>query len=187
MSDNVCPWWMGYLLLNPIRRLIQNPDDILKNYVGPKMMVVDIGCAMGYFSLPMAKLVGEQGKVVCIDMQDKMLEILYKRARKAGLDGCIETRKCSQNALLIDDLRETVDFVLAFAVVHEVPDKGRLFREINMALKKGGSLLVAEPTGHVSAEDFNTSISIAEKSGFSISKQLDIGKSRSVLLLKNKG
>ena len=58
MSQHVCPFWVGYLLLSPVRKLITNPDRILEPYVRSGMTVMDAGTAMGFFSLPLAELVG---------------------------------------------------------------------------------------------------------------------------------
>ncbi|MCG8400346.1 MAG: class I SAM-dependent methyltransferase, partial [Firmicutes bacterium] len=142
MAHDVCPWWMGYFLLNPLRRFINNPGQTLGRHVSPAMNVMDIGCAMGFFSLPLAKLVGKDGKVVCIDLQERMISTLIKRAKKAGLHDRIEARVCTSNSLGIEDIKEKMDFTLAFAVVHEVDDKKRFFAEIYSAMKPGAKLLI---------------------------------------------
>lgn len=165
---------------------MQDPDEILKKYVAKDMKVLDVGCAMGYFSLPLAKLVGKSGKVVCVDMQEKMIDTLIKRAEKENVHNRIETRICSQNSLNVSDIEEKMDFALAFAVVHEVPDRLRLFKEINQVLKAGGTLLVAEPKGHVSAKAFDESVELAKKAGFSISEKPVVGRSYAVLLRKDR-
>ena len=46
MAQRVCPHWVGCLLLNPLRRLIHNPDQILASYVTGGMTVLDIGPGM---------------------------------------------------------------------------------------------------------------------------------------------
>lgn len=183
-NNHVCPWWLGYLLINPLRTLIQNPSNILNKYISTNMKVMDVGCAMGYFSLPMARLVGEQGKVICIDLQEKMIHTLLKRAEKAGLRDRLETRVCRFDSLMIDDIKEDIDFALAFAVVHEVEDKERLFKEIKQVLKTGGRLLVAEPARHVKLQDFETSVSMAKNIGFEIVERPKFKISNSVLLKK---
>ncbi len=182
MSNNVCPWWLGYMLINPVRRLMHNPGKILSSYVKENMKVIDIGPGMGYFSLPMAKMVGSTGKVFCIDVQEQMLSTLAKRAAKANLDGIITPRKCSFNSLMIEDLKEKIDFVLAFAVVHEVPDQKRLLVEIKEVLKPGGKFLLAEPSGHVSINDFEHTVQLAEEIGFSVLDHPKISHSNAVLL-----
>ncbi len=184
MSQHVCPVWVGYLLLSPVRKLLTNPDRILKRYVRSGMTVLDAGTAMGFFTLPLARLVGESGHVVCVDLQEKMIASLKKRAVKAGLDACMEFRVCTPESLSIDDLAGTLDFALAIAVVHEVPDARRFLTGIFNALKKGGSLLFSEPVGHVSGDDFNGSLSLARAVGFEIQSVRKILRSHSALLKK---
>jgi len=119
-KHHVCPWWMGYLLLIPLRKYGQNPQKILGKYLHPGMKVIDFGSAMGYFSLPMAKMVNPSGKVYCFDIQQKMLDKLMKRVRSAGLEQCVELRNVNSGSAF-DGLDSNIDFVLLFAVAHEVP------------------------------------------------------------------
>ena len=184
MADHVCPVWVGHLLASPLRKLLQNPKKILGPHVQEGMTALDIGCAMGFFSLPLAEMVGSQGKVICIDMQDRMITSLERRALKAGLSERMETRVCRQDSLGIDDILGNVDFALASAVLHEVPDPPALFRQVLDALKPAGKLLVAEPRGHVSASDFQAMISLAEQSGFTVVKVSRSFSGHSVLLQK---
>jgi ubiquinone/menaquinone biosynthesis C-methylase UbiE len=184
MSNSVCPWWLGFFLLNPVRSIIHSPEKVLKNHVNQGMCVLDIGCGMGYFSLPMAKLVGEKGSVLAIDLQERMLKALNRRAIKANLTKNLETRLCSNNSLNIADVTGRIDFALAFAMIHEVPDKARLFEEIFKALKPGGKLLIAEPKGHVKEKDFDDCLNLARRLGFNIAERPEIGKSFSALLTK---
>ena len=182
MSHRVCPWWLGYLLASPLRSLLQDPVKIVRPYVGEGMCVLDVGCGMGFFSLPLAKLVGEKGRVVCIDLQEKMIKGLVARAKKAGLTGRIDVRICDQSSLGVSDLAGKIDFALAFALVHEVPDKERLFAEIYNTMKPAGNLLMAEPRGHVSKPDFERTVSLAQSAGFEVIGYLEIWRSRAVLL-----
>ncbi len=184
LSNRVCPWWLGYLLASPLRRLLQDPEEIVRPYVREGMRILDIGCGMGFFSLPLARLVGETGKVVCVDLQDKMIRGLMKRAIKAGLSDRIDARICRQDSLAISDNAGKIDFALAFALVHEVPDKERFFSEIYITIKQAGEFLLAEPRGHVSKPDFETTISVAQSVGFEVLRDLKIQRSRAVLLRK---
>jgi len=163
---------------------LQDPEEIVAPYVKEDMTVLDIGCGMGFFSLPLAKLVGKTGKVVCLDLQEKMINGLVRRALKAGLSDRIDVRICRQNSLVVSDLADKIDFVLAFALLHEVSNKERLFAEIYNTMKQTGELLVAEPKGHVSKLDFEQTVSIAQSAGFEILSDLRIQRSRAVLLRK---
>jgi SAM-dependent methyltransferase len=85
MSTHTCPWWLGCLLVTPLRRLKENPARILAPYLRPGMIVLEPGPAMGFFTLELARLVGPGGRVVAVDLQEKMLAALRRRAQKAGL------------------------------------------------------------------------------------------------------
>ena len=184
MAENVCPVWVGYLLASPARRLLQNPRKMLGPHVRQGMSVLDVGCAMGFFSLPLAEMVGCRGRVICVDVQEKMIRSLEKRAQKAGLSNRIETRVCREDSLGLDDLKGEIDFALASAVVHEVPDAPGFFSQMYETIKPAGRFLVAEPKGHVSQKDFETAISVAEQNGFRVVDRPQIGRSRVVLLEK---
>ena len=184
MAERVCPVWVGYLLASPVRKLFQNPKKMLAPYVEDGMKVLDIGCAMGFFSLPLAQMIGSSGKVICVDLQEKMIKSLEKRARKAGLADRIETRICRHNSLDLDDLKEKIDFAFASAVVHEVPDAHTFFSQIYETIKPAGKFLVEEPKGHISEKDFKITVSTAEQTGFKVIESPQISRSRAVLLEK---
>jgi ubiquinone/menaquinone biosynthesis C-methylase UbiE len=137
---------------------------------------------MGFFSLPMAELAGVAGRVVCVDMQERMIAGLLRRAARAGLAERIEARVCSAHSLEIADLAGTLDFALAFAMVHEVVDQERLLAEITAALRPGGRLLLCEPVGHVSQDDFAATVALARHAGFDVAGQPRAFLSRCVLL-----
>ena len=168
VSQRVCPWWLGYLLASPIRKLYYNPETILKPYVHEGMTVLEVGSGMGFFTLPLARLVGESGQVVCVDLQERMIRGVRKRATRAGLINRIDSRVSAAKSLGIDDLAEKADFALVFAVLHEVPDGKQFLLEIQRSLRKGGSLLFSEPAGHVSKEAFGETLAMAPTLGFRI-------------------
>jgi ubiquinone/menaquinone biosynthesis C-methylase UbiE len=178
----VCPVWVGHLLASPIRTLFQNPQKILAPHVTSGMRVLDIGPAMGFFALPLAGFVGPSGRVICVDIQENMLGALMRRARRAHLADRIETRICDTESLRVADLALTIDFVLAFAVVHEVGDATRLFREVHGVLKSRGRVLFAEPRGHVSERAFQQTLSVAEHSGLQKLNSLSIARSHAAIL-----
>jgi len=182
MSHRVCPWWLGYLLASPLRRLLQKPEEIVRPYVAEGMSVLDVGCGMGFFSLPLTVLVGRTGRVVCVDLQEKMIKGLIARAERAGLAGRIDPRVCGPNSLGVGDLAGAVDFAIVFALVHEVADRERLFSEIYAAMKQTGVVLLAEPRGHVSESEFGKTLALAHHAGFEVQRSLEIRRSRAVLL-----
>ena len=172
-------------MVNPLRKLLHKPENILKPYVNEGMTALEVGSGMGFFTLPLARLVGAPGHVVCVDLQERMLRALKKRAVRAGLIDRIELRVCTPTSLGIDDLAEKVNFALVFAVVHEVPDAKRFLAEIQRSLGKGGLLLFSEPTGHVPKEAFEDTLAIARSLGFRIVDSPKIRRSHSSLWVKN--
>lgn len=184
MEKHVCPWYLGYFLASPLRRLAYNPEKILSSYVTSGMKILEIGPGMGFFSLPLARLVGETGQIICIDLQEKMLQGLRRRAAKANLLTRIKTRLCTESSFMIEDLKGSIDFALAFAVVHEVPDQKHLLVEIHDSLKKGGLLLLSEPKGAVDREQFDKTLSIAQGVGFRLDDTPEIRSNLSAVFKK---
>lgn len=184
MPPHVCPWWGGYFIDNQLRRLLHKPEQILAPYVRPGMTIMDFGCGMGFFAIPMARLVGPEGRVVAVDLQQKMLDVLGKRAARAGVADRIRLHRCEANALNLDEM---VDMALAFYSAHEVPDLRRLIREIHERLRPQGMLLVAEPVGHVRAADFQAMMSLAEEIGFHVQDRPGIRLSRAAVLVNGPG
>lgn len=184
MPKRVCPYWVGYILASPLRRFLHNPDRILASLVGSGMTVLDVGPAMGFFTLPIARMVGPDGQVVCVDLQEKMLQALRKRAAAAGLSDRIVARACQPSSLGLEDFAGRIDFVLAFAVVHELPDTPRFFVEVSGALKPTGRCLVAEPKGHVSLQEFEAMLAAAGRAGLRVIQRPDIVRCRAALLTK---
>jgi ubiquinone/menaquinone biosynthesis C-methylase UbiE len=164
MASYVCPWWAAPFTINtPLRKLVHDPRKIVGPYVKSGMTVLDVGCGVGWFSIPMAVMAGEAGKVLAVDLQRQMLDMLRRRAEKAGVADRIELHQCEKDRLGID---AELDFALVFAMLHEVPDPDRLLGEIYTNLKPGGKLLLAEPPIHVPAKAFAREAAVAEEVGF---------------------
>jgi len=170
MSTHTCPWWVGWLLVTPLRRIKEDPAKILPPYVREGMLVLEPGPAMGFFTLELARLVGPNGRVVAVDLQENMLATLRRRAERAGVAERIETRRCPQGDLGVADLNGQIDFALLFHMVHEVSDQRGFFRSIQAALKPGGAALFVEPRGHVKIDAFAESVDRATKCGFEIAE-----------------
>ena len=178
-DHHVCPWWLAYTFDNPLRYLIHNPKKILSTHIQEGMSVMDVGCGMGFFTLGLAELVGETGQVLAVDLQKQMLDIMMKRATRKGLAHRIIQYKAKPNTI---GVTTPVDFVLAFWMIHEVPDPAIFFKEIKTILKSSAKLLYTEPTFHVPEKRFNEILAIAEQAGLSINRTLSIRFSRAVLL-----
>lgn len=181
MSKHVCPWWLAYTFDNPLRRLFHKPKQIFPPYLKEGMTAVDLGCGMGYFSIGMAYIVGDTGKIIAVDLQQKMLDILMKRAAKAGVANHINAILCMDDDI---KMKEKVDFALAFWMVHETPDQNKFLNQIYSVMKHEGKLLIAEPKMHVTRKEFNTTLTVAKKTGFHEINGPKIHFSHSALLAK---
>lgn len=186
-SFRICPWWLGYFLVSPLRKLLENPEKILSPHVRAGMIALDVGPGMGYFTLPLAKIVGPSGRVIAVDLQEKMLSGLKRRAKRAGLSERIECRLASEKSLNLADFAGRVNFALACYVVHEVPDPERLLSEIARALAPGGRLLIVEPPAHISRADFEKTLALAGKNYLTAVGSAPLSRKLSALLEKPAG
>lgn len=176
-----CPWWLLFTFDNPLRKLVHSPVKILAPFIKPGNTVLDVGCGMGYFSLGLAELVGDHGKVIAADLQPQMLAGLSKRAVHAGLEKRIQPHQCRQDKI---GLTEPVDFALAFWMVHEVQQREAFLRELYAILNPGGSLLIVEPVIHVNAKDFARTVNLCQKIGFTLLEKPHVNISRAILVNK---
>jgi ubiquinone/menaquinone biosynthesis C-methylase UbiE len=136
---------------------------------------------MGYFTIPLARITGPGGKVIAVDLQQRMLDALLRRASKAGVADRIIPHRCQKESLGVGG---PADFALAFWMAHEVPDKPRFFREIFALLKQGGRLLLVEPKVHVTLGDFDRTRAVCREVGFHLLDAPAVALSRAVLMGK---
>jgi ubiquinone/menaquinone biosynthesis C-methylase UbiE len=164
--NRVCPVRLANSLDNKLRRWLQNPQKIMAPYVREGMTVLDIGCGPGFFSVEIAKMVGRSGRVIAADLQSGMLEKLYNKIKGTELEGRITMVKCDKDKINVVD---KVDLILAFFMVHEIPDKGPFFLELKNIMNEGGLFLLIEPKlFHVSEKAFRATTALAERVGFKI-------------------
>jgi hypothetical protein len=104
-----------------------------------------------------------QIKVIGLDIQQQMLDIARRRAKRRGLDRSIEFRMCEPNSLGIE---EPVDFVLAFWMVREVSDQ---------------KAFLVEPKALVPQHRFEKTVELARLSGFEVEPGPKVWFSRSVV------
>ena len=183
LDRELCPWWFAYTFDNPVRRMLHKPEKVLDSYIKAGMTAVDIGCGMGHFSIGMAKLVGGNGRVIAVDLQQKMLDRVKRRAVRGGVDDRISLRLCKPGDIGISG---QVDFVLTFWMAHEVPDVKVMFGQIHAIVKDGGRWLLAEPRLHTSLDRFEKILSEAIESGFSVVERPVVTMSYAAVLEKSR-
>jgi 2-polyprenyl-3-methyl-5-hydroxy-6-metoxy-1,4-benzoquinol methylase len=176
---HVCPWWFAYTFDNPLRRLLHPPERVLGRWVLPGMMVLDVGCGIGHFTIGMARLVGPGGRVIAADLQEGALAVVRRRAEREGLADRVTTHRCASGRIGVSG---PLDFALAFWMAHETQSQLDFLGEIAGSLRPGGRLLVSEPRFHVTEREFERTLEAAALVGLTVGETPAIRASRSVLL-----
>jgi len=175
----VCPSEFAGSLDNSFRRWLQNPQKILKSFIQKGMTVLDLGCGPGVFTIEIARILQDSGKVIAADLQEGMLEIIANKAKGTDLEKRVELHKCLANSI---GVTEKADFILAFWMVHEVPDHDSLFKELKAILKPEGRVFIVEPRMHVTGKAFKVMTDKLIKAGFEITGKPKVFFSRTLLL-----
>lgn len=178
---HVCPVEIAGSLDNKLRRWLQNPRKILQPYIKEGMTVLDLGCGPGFFSIEIALLLQGKGQVIAADLQEGMLNKVSKKITGTSLENLIRLHRCEVERIGVE---EKVDFVLAFYMIHEVPDQERLFRELLTLLKPGGKILIVEPNFHVTKKAFGEMLVKIKNTGFKVMDGPKMFLSRTVILGK---
>ncbi|MDY1591414.1 MAG: class I SAM-dependent methyltransferase [Methanofastidiosum sp.] len=131
-----------YRLDSPERRKMLPPEETLFNAGLTKNDIfIDIGCGIGYFSIPASKIVGPKGKVFALDTSKEMLEELNRRINEDKITNIENIHSTPYNFHLDQD---TGTFALISNVLHEVDDKLIFLSETNRVLKTNGKLCIIE-------------------------------------------
>ena len=135
--------WLRWLveLDNPFTKTNRAAVIVEHLDLAPGMAVLDMGCGPGRLTVPIARQVGREGRVVALDMQPGMLDRARERAEAAGLSNIEFVLAAAGDGRLGD---ERFDRALLVTVLGEIPDREAALREIFAALKPGGILSVTE-------------------------------------------
>ena len=124
-------------ILDPIRRLFEPPQRLIGPYVKNGQVVVDLGCGWGYFTFPMADLVGPEGKVYAVDLGKKCIQAIQKKADKGGYHNIKAYASSASDVSFIKD--RSVDFVFAYGLLCSMPyHRQSAVSEIKRILKSTG-------------------------------------------------
>lgn len=125
-------------------------------HLKPGQIVCDMGCGNGFYSLQMAKLVGDTGEVIGVDIQPEMLHMLSERAKAAG----IKNIKTVEGSPIDPRLPPaSVDLILLVDVYHEFAYPEQMLSAMRKSLRPGGRLALAE----FRREDKNVPIKLLHK------------------------
>jgi len=131
--------------------------------------VLDFGCGYGIYTIPVARIVGEQGRVYALDKDKEALNELMSKAESTGLKN-IERVETS-GKLEIELADESIDVVLLFDVFHfyyfpQAGDRRRLLSEVYRVMKPPAFVSVWPKHMESEAEDE------VEKANFRLEKDL---------------
>lgn len=122
---------------NALRRLFQPPERLVAKHLSPGSAAADLGCGPGFFTLPMAKIVGEEGVVHAVDFDPKAIERIQRKASRRSYGGSILPRTASASE--IDFIESgSIDFVLAEGLLCCMTDHAGAVRQIRRILKPKG-------------------------------------------------
>ena len=130
------------LLEDPKRDAWQKPDEVVKALnLKEGQVVADIGAGSGYFTLRLARGVGEKGSVFAVDVDDGMLNYLRQRLAKEKLKNVQVMQVPAHDPLLIDG---SLDVAFVCAVYHHLEDREVYLRKLRKALKADGRLVIVD-------------------------------------------
>jgi ubiquinone/menaquinone biosynthesis C-methylase UbiE len=129
-------------LERPEREEEENPKKLIEMLKLRKGEVVaDIGAGSGYYTFRMAKLVGPEGKIVAVDIQKEMLDIIRDRMKKEKLANVEPVMGEEADPKLKD---ASVDTILLVDVYHEFAFPYEMTEKMVKALKPGGRIVFVE-------------------------------------------
>lgn len=168
---------------NEIRKFL-DPDAIIAQLnVQAGSVAADFGCGPGYFSVPFAKAVGEDGKVYALDVLPQALETVINKAKSSGLTNIITNRVNleKENGSKIE--ANYFDWVILKDMLFQNQKKDIVVGEVRRVLKSGGKVIAVEWNQIVSGFGPELEIRISEndlkklflEQGFSIEKNINAG------------
>jgi ubiquinone/menaquinone biosynthesis C-methylase UbiE len=139
------PAFISTFLDSGFRKMMQPPVKVIAySGIKPGMSVLEIGCGSGAFTIEAARIVGQQGKVYALDIQEDMLGKLRTKLARPGNSDIRNIEIINKSAYELPFKENSLDLVFMVTVFQEIPDKQRALAQIKRALKPAGILAVSE-------------------------------------------
>ena len=130
----------GYIarMEEPSRAVWQKPDEVVRALgLRPGQAACDVGAGPGYFSLRLARAVGEAGHVYAVDVEPRILAVLRERVRSSNARNVTPVLSLPDDALLP---AASCDLILIVDTYHHFPDGPAYLRRLTRALRPGGRI-----------------------------------------------
>ena len=129
-------------LEDPSRLELFDPEKVLKEFgIREGMVLLDVGTGPGFYLPYLSKLVGEEGKVYAIDVQEEMLRRAKGKVEREGLKN-VEVFKSEENSIPLPD--NSVDFIFIAFTFHELEDPKRFVKELKRVAKPSAYLAIID-------------------------------------------
>ncbi len=141
-KGKVYPHQKARSLLNPVRRLIQSPERLIRSIqMHGDESVLELGCGPGYFSRALADAV-PRGTLTLFDLQPEMLNMARERLGPRPTITAV-----AGDAMMLPFKAASFDIVFIALVLGEVPDRRKCLEEVRRTLRLGGRLVINEVRG----------------------------------------
>jgi ubiquinone/menaquinone biosynthesis C-methylase UbiE len=162
-----------------------DPKEVIRSLPEkPNGVVVDFGCGAGYFSIEFAKVMGDEGKVIAIDVLPSALEAIQSRIKTEGIRNIVTKRANLEKANGSGLAPASVDWVIAKDVLFQNEKRDIMIREIARIIRPGGHAIIMEwgpvsignigpdEDSRVSQDELRALLAAA---GFSETRELPVG------------
>ncbi|OGI17941.1 MAG: hypothetical protein A3J63_00575 [Candidatus Moranbacteria bacterium RIFCSPHIGHO2_02_FULL_40_12b] len=161
-----------------------NPTDIINQLdISRNSIIADFGCGSGYFSVPLAQHIGEDGKVYALDILTSALESVESKAKLNGLSNIVTKRVNLEKEGGSKFDGENVDWVILKDMLFQNNKKDIILKEARRILKKDGKMLIIEWNEKAGAFGPGSDLKISREElkkliaggGFKIEKEISAG------------